>query len=47
VLDGIVTEIGLTYVRLNTGDGVLSLPNSQVLAAGVGPLPAHLPGQQG
>jgi small-conductance mechanosensitive channel len=37
VLDGIVTEIGITYVRLNTGEGVLSLPNSQVLAAGVGP----------
>lgn len=38
-MDGIVTEIGITYVRLDTGDGILALPNSQVLAAAVGPLP--------
>jgi small-conductance mechanosensitive channel len=38
VMEGTVTEIGLTYVRLDTGDGVLALPNSQVLAAAVGPL---------
>jgi small-conductance mechanosensitive channel len=44
VMEGTVTEIGLTYVRLDTGDGVLALPNSQVLAAAVGPLPvAPLP----
>jgi len=30
-----VTEIGITYLRLDTGDNVMSLPNSQVLAAGV------------
>jgi hypothetical protein len=36
LLTGTVTEIGLTYVRLDTGDGVMHLPNSQVLAAGVG-----------
>jgi hypothetical protein len=35
-LTGTVTEIGLTYLRLDTGDGVMHLPNSQVLAAGVG-----------
>ena len=40
-LDGTVTEIGITYVRLDTGEGVLALPNSQVLAAAVGPLPAE------
>jgi small-conductance mechanosensitive channel len=34
-LDGIVTEIGITYLRLDTGDSMLSLPNSQVLAAAV------------
>jgi small-conductance mechanosensitive channel len=34
-LEGTVTEIGITYVRLDTGTGVMSLPNSQVLAAGV------------
>jgi small-conductance mechanosensitive channel len=39
IFDGLVTEIGITYVRLDTGDGVLALPNSQVLAAAVGPLP--------
>jgi small-conductance mechanosensitive channel len=45
VMEGTVTEIGLTYVRLDTGDGVLALPNSQVLAAAVGPLPATGPDQ--
>lgn len=39
IFDGLVTEIGITYVRLDTGDGVLALPNSQMLAAAVGPLP--------
>jgi small-conductance mechanosensitive channel len=38
-LGGTVTEIGITYVRLGTPDGVLSVPNSQVLNAVVGPLP--------
>lgn len=38
-LDGVVTEIGITYIRLDTGDTVLSVPNSQVLAAAVGPVP--------
>lgn len=46
--EGAVTEIGLTYVRLDTGDGLVNLPNTQVLAAAVGPqamAPAH-PGQR-
>jgi small-conductance mechanosensitive channel len=34
-LEGMVTEIGITYVRLETDTGVMSLPNSQVLAAAV------------
>jgi small-conductance mechanosensitive channel len=34
-LEGIVTEIGITYLQLDTGNGVMSLPNSQVLAAAV------------
>jgi small-conductance mechanosensitive channel len=38
-LDGVVTEIGITYIRLDTGDSVMSVPNSQVLAAAVGPVP--------
>lgn len=37
-IEGIVTDIGITYVRLNTDDGPLSVPNAQVLAAAVGPL---------
>jgi small-conductance mechanosensitive channel len=35
-LEGTVTEIGITYLRLDTSsEGVMSLPNSQVLAAAV------------
>ena len=34
-LEGTVTEIGITYLRLDTGDTLMSLPNSQVLAAAV------------
>ena len=35
---GDVTEIGITYVRLDTADGPVRLPNSQVLAAAVAPV---------
>jgi small-conductance mechanosensitive channel len=38
-LDGTVTEIGITYVRLNTGGSVMAIPNSQVLNAVIGPIP--------
>jgi len=38
-LDGIVTDIGITYVRLDTGGSVMAVPNSQVLNAVVGPVP--------
>ncbi|HET7245975.1 MAG TPA: mechanosensitive ion channel family protein [Streptosporangiaceae bacterium] len=34
-LEGTVTEIGITYLRLDTGNGLVMLPNSQVLAAAV------------
>ena len=34
---GDVTEIGITYITLNTSDGPEHLPNSQVLAAAVRP----------
>jgi small-conductance mechanosensitive channel len=37
-LRGKVTEIGITYVRLDTPDGPLHLPNSQVLGAAVAPV---------
>jgi small-conductance mechanosensitive channel len=35
LLEGTVTEIGIAYVQLDTDTGIMSLPNSQVLAAGV------------
>jgi hypothetical protein len=38
-ISGTITEIGITYVRLATASGVISIPNSQVLNAIVGPLP--------
>jgi small-conductance mechanosensitive channel len=43
-LEGTVTEIGITYLQLDTPGGVMSLPNSQVLAAAVSRLtPAPQP----
>jgi small-conductance mechanosensitive channel len=36
-IEGTVIEISITYVRLQSTDGVLYLPNSMVLAAAVGP----------
>jgi len=38
-IGGTVSEIGITYLLLSTPDGVVSVPNSQVLNAVVGPLP--------
>ena len=38
-LDGLVTDIGLTYVRLETDDGPALLPNMQALAAVVLAIP--------
>jgi small-conductance mechanosensitive channel len=38
-IDGTVTEIGITYVRLDTSGSIMSVPNSQVLNAIVGPVP--------
>jgi small-conductance mechanosensitive channel len=38
-LDGTVTDIGITYVRVDTSDGLISVPNSQALNAVVGPIP--------
>jgi small-conductance mechanosensitive channel len=42
-MDGVVTDIGITYVRLDTGGSIMSVPNSQVLACVVGPVPAPPP----
>jgi small-conductance mechanosensitive channel len=38
-LDGVVTDIGITYVRLDSGGSIVAIPNSQVLNAVVGPVP--------
>jgi Mechanosensitive ion channel, beta-domain len=37
LIEGFVTEISITYVMLDTGNGAVHVPNSQVLAAAVGP----------
>lgn len=37
LLEGTVTEISITYVSLETANGPVHVPNSQVLAAAVGP----------
>jgi hypothetical protein len=50
LLEGTVTEIGITYLRLDTAEGPMSLPNSQVLAAAVsrpGKQPSTPPGHDG
>ncbi|HUZ42570.1 MAG TPA: mechanosensitive ion channel family protein [Acidimicrobiales bacterium] len=43
VVDAWVLDIGLTYVTLQTEDGLLKVPNSVVLASGIGKLdtPPH------
>jgi small-conductance mechanosensitive channel len=43
VLEGTVTDISITYVRMETADGLVFVPNSQALAATVGPLPPPPP----
>ena len=37
LIEGTVSEVSVTYVRLETAQGPVHLPNSQVLAAAVGP----------
>jgi small-conductance mechanosensitive channel len=37
LIEGTVTEVSVTYVRLETPNGPVHVPNSQVLAAAVGP----------
>lgn len=41
--EGTVIEVGLTYVKIDTRDGVISLPNTQVLNAVVGPVKSSRP----
>jgi small-conductance mechanosensitive channel len=44
MIEGIVTDVSLTYVRLQTDEGLVLLPNSQALAAAVLHVPDALPG---
>jgi len=37
-IQGTVTAVGITYTRLDTGEGPLNVPNAQAMAAVVGPL---------
>jgi small-conductance mechanosensitive channel len=41
-IEGTVSEFSITYVRLETGDGRVLLPNAQVLAAAVSPVRADI-----
>jgi small-conductance mechanosensitive channel len=43
LLEGMVSEISITYVRLETPKGPVHIPNSQVLAAAIGPIGALPP----
>src|ERR1700722_12078443 len=38
-VSGTIIEVGITYVRIASSTGVLSIPNSQVLNCIIGPLP--------
>ena len=42
-IEGMVIDVSLTYVRLDTDEGQVLLPNSQALAAAVVMLPDHPP----
>ena len=44
-LRGNVVEIAIAYVRLDTSDGPLHLPNSQVLASAIAPVVSKPPDQ--
>jgi small-conductance mechanosensitive channel len=43
LLEGMVSEISITYVRLETPNGPIHVPNSQVLASAIGPIGALPP----
>lgn len=40
MIDGTVIDIGITYVRMDTGESIMSIPNSMALASIAGPAPA-------
>jgi hypothetical protein len=46
-MEGFVSDVGLTYVRLETDDGPALLPNAQALAAAIMTVPEHGPAGNG
>ena len=47
IFDAWVWEMSLTYVTLHTEEGLLKIPNSAMLAAGIGQLPSDNPPRPG
>jgi small-conductance mechanosensitive channel len=45
-IEGVVTDLSLTYVRMDTEDGTVLLPNSQVLASAVLLVPDQQPANE-
>ncbi len=45
VMDGAIKRIGLAYVTIETLEGVVNVPNSVMLTAGVGPMPSGGPAE--
>ena len=45
-IEGVITDISLTYVRLETEEGRVLVPNSQALAAAVLLVPAPPPSEE-
>jgi small-conductance mechanosensitive channel len=43
LIEGTVTDVSITYVRMETQEGTVFVPNSQALAAVVGPVPPPEP----
>ena len=46
VTDGLVAEIGITYLRLDTEDNTLHLPNSQGIANAAEHIVSRRPGRE-
>ena len=40
IIDGVVTGMSLVYVTIRTDDGPINIPNSTLLAVGIGPAPS-------
>jgi small-conductance mechanosensitive channel len=45
--EGVITGSGLMYTTIDTAEGLISMPNSGLLAAAIGPAPMPEPADQG